>query len=177
MREIKYMNFGKKYEIGNDGSVLSLDYNHTGTRKELHQYKDQDGYWYVVLNINGKRTKEMVHRLVAELFIPQIEGKTQVNHKNGVRTDNWVENLEWVTHQENVLHGWRSNGRKQSKKQIETRKMLSKGIKNPKAKITPEIAAEIVKFRKMGRPLKELAFVYHLSVSQISVIARGKYWK
>lgn len=116
MRPIKFRAWDKKYEIGSDGSVFSLDYNHTGKRKELKQYLDEDGYPYVFLVRNGKRTKLVIHRAVAKLFLsPKPTEKHQVNHKNGKRSDNRIENLEWVTSRENTIDGWR-RGRKVTKK-------------------------------------------------------------
>lgn len=118
MREIKFRAWDKKYEISDFGDVFSLDYNHTGKRKELRQYPDEDGYRYVVLVHNRKRTKLVVHRAVAKLFLPLKPSiKHQVNHINGIRYDNRIENLEWVTSQENTIHGWKVNGRKVSEKQ------------------------------------------------------------
>lgn len=75
----------------------------------------KSSYGYMVINLsdsnNIKSNYKQVHRLVAFAFIPNLENKPQVNHKNGIRYDNRVENLEWCTASENVLHGFRSNGR------------------------------------------------------------------
>lgn len=120
MREIKFRAITSKYEVGSDGSVWSLDYNHSGKRRQLRQYLDQDGYPYVFLNHNGKRTKAVVHRYVAKAFLGERPStKHQVNHKDSNRRNNDVTNLEWATSRENTLHGW-VNGRKLSIKQIET---------------------------------------------------------
>ena len=118
MRDIRFRAWDKKYEVGSDGSVWSLDYNHTGKRRQLHTYLDQDGYPYVFFNV-GKRIKKMVHRLVAELFLDQPTSKHQVNHKNGIRNDARLRNLEWVTSRENTLDGFR-RGRIISPTQIES---------------------------------------------------------
>lgn len=132
MRPIKFRAWDGKYEIGSDGSVWSKDFNHTGKRKELKQYLDEDGYPHVFLNNEGKRSKLIIHRAVAKLFLKvRPSEKHQVNHKNGKRSDNRAENLEWVTSRENTIHGWRVNGRKQSKKAIAgaKKRMIKMNIK------------------------------------------------
>jgi hypothetical protein len=63
------------------------------------------GYRTVVLHNNGVRKSVYVHILVARAFIPNPEGKLQVNHINEIKSDNRIENLEWVTRTENRNHG------------------------------------------------------------------------
>lgn len=60
------------------------------------------GYMYVQLSKNGKTSPKHIHRLVAEAFIPNPENKPTVNHKNGNKADNSLENLEWATYTENI---------------------------------------------------------------------------
>lgn len=114
--------------------------------KVLKSRLDKDGYEYVTLCTTTKKPKNMgIHRLVALAYIPNPENKPQVNHKNEIKTDNYVDNLEWATAKENTNYGTRNKragekigetlkGRRHSK---ETKKKMSetkKGCKNPKSK-------------------------------------------
>jgi hypothetical protein len=73
--------------------------------KILAPVKDRKGYLRVSLKINGKRRNRYAHRLVAIAFIPQPDGKPDVNHKTCVKTKNHYSQLEWCTPQENNEHG------------------------------------------------------------------------
>ena len=62
------------------------------------------GYHRMALSVGNVMKNFMMHRLVAEAFIPNPESKKEVNHKNGIKTDNRIVNLEWTTPSENVRH-------------------------------------------------------------------------
>ena len=93
-----------KYFINNNGLVESRIPNKKAV--VLSQRIDRAGYVTVRLSVNGNSTTKYVHRLLADAFITRIHGKDFVNHKNGVKTDNRIENLEWVTHAENIDHAY-----------------------------------------------------------------------
>lgn len=89
--------FSKYYLVSNDGKVKSIRSN-----KILKPTHDKYGYLYYVLCVNGVRKTIKAHRLVAMAFVKNPDNKPAIDHINGIKTDNRVENLRWVTNKENT---------------------------------------------------------------------------
>lgn len=87
------------YQVSNRGKIYSFK-----SKRCLKGQITIWGYKQVELTNNNIISSLSIHRLVAQAFIPNPENKPEVNHKNGIKTDNRVENLEWVTSKENKIH-------------------------------------------------------------------------
>lgn len=66
------------------------------------------GYLEIRLSKDGRTSTKFIHKLLGQSFIPNTENKPQINHKNGIKHDNRLENLEWVTNSENMIHAYRT---------------------------------------------------------------------
>lgn len=100
------------YQVSNYGKIRSLNYRRTGQTQLRAPQDNGRGYMIVQLSKENKCKWYLVHRLVAQAFIPNPEDKPTVNHIDGDRANNSVENLEWATYGENNAHSYRHNGRK-----------------------------------------------------------------
>lgn len=150
------------YQVSSLGRVRS---NYSNGRKKsmdgiLKQRDNCYGYLNVHLYKNSKRKAFLVHRIVAESFIPNPEVKNQVNHKNGNKTDNQVENLEWVDQSENQKHKCYVLN-----KLPEICKGLS-GEKNGRAKIQNRIS-EIMELRSAGMTQESIAKKFNVNRTTI----------
>lgn len=102
MKQLPVKSYENIFEIREDGEIYSLR-----TQKYLKKFKTKTGYWVIGSRIGGRNGKCIylrLHRLVAEAFIPNPDNKPFVNHIDGVKTNNSVENLEWCTSSENTRH-------------------------------------------------------------------------
>lgn len=141
------------YLITEQGEIIN--------RRNGRKLKPQpNGKGYLRISIGGKL--QFIHRLVAQIYIPNPENKPQINHKDGNRLNNCVDNLEWVTNQENRNHA------------VKNRLHLC-GEDCPWAKLTQKD----VDFIRLHTEFtaKELAKKFNVSVPTIRTIRQGKSWK
>jgi len=158
------------YEVSNMGNVRSLDrcilrsdaksVNYKG--KELKSNTDKNGYKLVNLSFLNQVKTFKVHRLVASAFIENCKSKPIVNHKNGIKCDNRVENLEWVTCGENVRHA------------INTGLVSYSGKRSRLAKLSDN---QVRYIRKSKKQQKELAKEFDIDPKAIRQILNYKTYK
>lgn len=119
-RDIK--GYEGRYQVSSHGNVRSLPRKGEHCKRTepiIMRLSDQKGgYKGVTLYENGERKRKLIHRLVAEAFLPNPECKPEVNHINGIRYDNNVANLEWVTTSENAIHSFVVLKRKTDNKKV-----------------------------------------------------------
>lgn len=147
----------KTYSVSNFGRVKNNKKNTILSPRDLRGYK-RVSLWY-----NGKANDHRIHRLVAEAFIPNIENKPEVNHKNGIRNDNRVVNLEWVTGNENAKH----------RAKVLNQGDTYKGSKNGNSVLSEE---DIIEIRKSKKTKLELSEEYKVTFTNISRIINRKLW-
>lgn len=153
--------FEKLYQISNFGRIKSFK------NDKFIYLKPRivtDNYLAVRLYKNLKGINFKIHRLVAEVFIPKLEDKNQINHKDGDKSNNHVDNLERVTSSENIQHAYN------------TGLMDVKGSKNPFSKLTEKDLPIIRELITQGRSLSSIGKLYNVSRFTIHDIKSGRTW-
>lgn len=134
--------------------------------KEKSQHLSRDGYPCVMLWKDNKGTFKTVHRFVAQAFIPNPENKPCVNHIDGDKANNKVENLEWVTYSENTIHAFETG-----------LKIPEQGEDVHNASITNEQAHEVCRLLAEGRGPKEVSGITGIALHTVESISCRKTWK
>ena len=123
------------YEVSNKGNIRSKEYNdslgHLRSSKKLKKQVNNCGYEYVILSSKEEKHKTLtVHRIVAKTFIPNPEEKEDVNHIDGNKLNNNVNNLEWTTTQENIKKRYEIGIDGNNYKAVEQRSLDGKELYN-----------------------------------------------
>ena len=149
--------------VSNLGNVKILE---NGIYEDVKERKDNSGYRVLgfMIKKNKKLITESFHRLVAETFITNPENKKCVNHKNGIKNDNRVENLEWCTYKENSQHARKTGLLKQYCKLNEKQVRVIKHLGSIKSKMN------------QGE-IEEIAKIFKVNTATIKAIIQNKIWK
>lgn len=143
------------YQVSNLGRIKSLSNNKLKKEKILKQNVSNCGYKTVCLSKKNKYKTYTIHRLVANNFLSNNDNKRTVNHINGIKTDNRLENLEWCTTSENTKHAY-NNGLIN----------VSKAENHVNSKLTN---VQVLEIRAIGRSLKQREIAEMYGVSQVII--------
>jgi hypothetical protein len=160
------------YQISNLGSIKSLSrinkngYGYFKTKEKLLKTNPNIvGYPVVNLKLNKKSTTYTIHRLLAIHFIDNPENKQTVNHINGIKSDNRLENLEWSTQSENIKHAY------------DIGLNYNKGEKHANSKLKDFQVNQIREMLNRQVMVKDIANIFNVHVMTISDIKTCKTWK
>ena len=165
--------FNKKYEVSNCGNVRSLWF---GKIKPIKLQNNRHGYLcFTARNGKDKPKTIRVHVAVAEAFLGERPKGLVINHKDGNKHNNNVQNLEYVTYSENNLHALRTGLRKTADM---NKLVVKRGEDNYRAKVTEEQVKQFLKYHyETGYGYRRVAKHFGVSHSIVKDILSGKNWK
>jgi hypothetical protein len=175
MEEIwkKVENYEGYYEVSNFGRIRSVNRKIKASRGSTRIREGKimipqlkKNYYEINLSKLSDTKNYILHRLIAKAFIPNPLNKKEVNHINGIGTDNRIENLEWVTARENSLHAYRTGLKK-----------TRKGEGKENSKLTEENIMEIRSTLPYHGYKADLARKFSVTITLISRVTLGKCWK
>ena len=151
-----------RYEISNFSRVRNIK-----TSRILKPGINSKNYICVRLYNEFTNKSFLLHRLIALAFIPKIKGKNIINHIDNNTLNNNINNLEWVTSSENLIHSYKTNGRKQLT-----------GEKHPKSKLSI-IKVKAIRLLYLNKKMTQTSIAKKYKVDQtlVSAIIRNKIWK
>jgi hypothetical protein len=159
-----------QYKISPDGIVWSFKPKGLLANRQMTTHIQPNGYVHLVLRTGSRTTGDricktyLIHRMVALAYIPNPDNKKYINHINGDKTDNRVENLEWCTAKENIDHAIRTGLFKPPDGTDYTGKLMKEDI------------YDIRMFAEHGIEYRDIAKVYPLTRTTIRNIATRKSW-
>lgn len=173
------------YRVSNLGKVKSLKRKvniQSGSQRTVNEkiLKNQlysNGYNFVKLSKDHVSQPYSIHRLVGIAFIPNPQNKPCINHKNGIKTDNRVENLEWVTYSENHKHAFRNGLKKITEKEKRETSKRFRGSNHPSSKLNEKDIPIIRKMYNNGFSQPVIGKKFGVSQGSITRIITGKSWK
>lgn len=148
------------YRVSSEGNVFSIRSNKVLKQGKTSKASNGSYYFKVDLCKNGKQESALIHRLVAQAFILNPENKPQVNHIDGNKLNNSVENLEWCTREENQQHAWENGLHEKTREVFEQNRSKNIAKINEKRKrkveqysLNGEYIATFDSMRDAGRSL------------------------
>ena len=166
-RWLPVYDYERLYLVSDQGEHWSIK-----TKTLMSQAAHSQGYCSAVLTRTGKQASCVMHRLVALAHIGQPpQPRMDVNHKNGIKTDNRLENLEWSTRADNLRHAREVLGR-----QMGLSKGKLAGVRNPNCKLSESDVVQIRKMAREGITLAAMAKLFPVAAETIGRVVAGKTW-
>lgn len=159
------------YEISDDGQVVRTSTHGRKPkpiRRPVNAHKKPNGYSAVDIQRDQIRERSYVHRLLWAAFKGEIPSGLEINHRDGNRQNNRLDNLELVTRSENMIHSF---------EELSPSLNRVKGTAHHKAKLTPDDVKDIFRLHAGGTSQRELGRMFGVSKTAIQYVLDGRNWK